>query len=152
MNKALNLTIKRLNISNEYETISEVYLDDEFFCFAIEQPWNDNTPFASCIPTGVYNLVNHSSKKYGEVYALINPIMGITHYKSETIKNNRYAILIHAANWAHELMGCIAPGDAFIIDKDGRGMVTNSKKTLEKLFSRIDKNTQVIIKNEGDWE
>lgn len=153
MSKAIFMTINRLKRSDSTATISEVYLDDEFVCFAIEQPWNDNKPFESCVPTGVYNLEPFSSPKYGQTYALTNKVLGVTPYPTdfENGLTNRYAILLHSANWAFQLQGCIALGEALIVDGEGRHMVTNSKKTIAKVFERIDSRTMIEITNEGDW-
>ena len=70
-----------------------------------EQPWNDNKPFKSCIPEGHYEVVKHSSPKFGRCFALIGEGVGLN--KGDA---HRYAILIHPANWPDQVQGCLAPG------------------------------------------
>jgi hypothetical protein len=152
MGKARIMKIVRLNKSNEESTVGELYLDDAFFCYTMEQPWNDNKPFKSCIPTGIYNLEKFKSKKYGNTFALYNEALGVTvEEKGFLDLTNRYAILLHPANWAYQLEGCIAPGRKLIKDAGGKFMVTSSADTVKDLLSRIDVNTMVEIVNEGDW-
>lgn len=146
------MTIIRLNKSDDESTVSEVYLDDKFVYFSIEQPWNNNIPYKSCIPTGTYNLKPYNSFKHGETYCFWNPNIGVTKYQDNSIENNRFACLSHVANWAHQLEGCVAYGDDLIKDNQDRFMVTNSAETFKKWLSSVDEKTVVTIKNEGDWE
>ena len=74
----------------------------------LEQNYNDNKPFESCLPRGAYELIPFASKRFGETYALQNEDKGVTVYKENYSK--RYSCLIHAANSQSELSGCIAPG------------------------------------------
>ena len=98
--------------------------------WTIERPWLGNKPFESCIPDGHYLLKPFSGTKFKDVWELQN-VPGRTH------------ILIHSANWAHQLHGCIAPG----IDRKIRNpsqeptscMVTNSRKACERVFAHIAK-------------
>ena len=80
-------------------TIGLLYIegqDDPVFP-TIEKPWLDNQQKISCIPEGEYSLKPYSSTKYPDVYEVCDV-------------TNRTAILIHAANWADQLEGCISPG------------------------------------------
>jgi hypothetical protein len=60
----------------------------------------------SCVPPGNYDLVIHDSEAHPETWALVNPVLGVRHFPP----SERSAVLIHPANYAHELRGCIAPG------------------------------------------
>lgn len=83
----------------------------------IERPWIHDAlagskPFESCVPDGIYDLVPHSSKSRPNTWALVNPALKVYHYESDIPKgmHGRYACLIHVANWAHDVVGCIGPG------------------------------------------
>jgi hypothetical protein len=79
----------------------------------IECPWRENRPFVSCVPAGRYRLARHDTEAHPECFALVNPELHVVHEPGEIPAGAagwRYAILIHVANWASELCGCIAVG------------------------------------------
>lgn len=91
----------------------------------IEQPDNHDAPGHSCIPPGSYTLVEHVSGRLHEddgktplrTWALVNPQLGITHAPTDPLPGgigfpHRSECLIHPANFASQLEGCIAPGKA----------------------------------------
>lgn len=89
--------------------------------FTVEREWLDNKPGISCVPAGEYKLVPHSSRKYPETWALVNHDLGVYHWHDS--KAIRYGILLHKANYASELEGCIAIGKYL-------GVVQDERKTL----------------------
>lgn len=86
----------------------------------IERPWvtMPGTPAGkkgfSCIPAGSYRLLPHTSEAHPNVWALVNPMLDVYHYDEDVPINKRglarTVVLIHPANFASELEGCIAPG------------------------------------------
>lgn len=87
----------------------------------MERPWVPSTKGGvggekgvSCVPPGRYKLVRHSSEAYSNVFALAASTLDVYHWPWEVPKSKREAartaVLIHAANYASELRGCIAPG------------------------------------------
>ena len=78
----------------------------------IERPWIPDPAHIgglqgrSCVPVGIYDLVIHDSEAHPETWALVNPALGVTHWGPSQCS----AVLIHPANVAAELRGCIAPG------------------------------------------
>ena len=84
------------------ETLGRLYADDEFLCYTIERPWIDNLPRISCIPEGKYPLTTKEYGRFWDKYQVPIPILEDTDPRSE--------ILIHPANFAKELAGCIAVG------------------------------------------
>ena len=74
-----------------------VLLLNDFRCYTVERPWLDNTPFKSCIPTGVYETEN-IIRPSGKPAVSLNNVPGRTH------------ILIHPGNEVYDVVGCIAPG------------------------------------------
>jgi len=121
--------------------LGELYIGGEFKCYTIEQPWRDNRRFVSCIPAGEYDITPYKSPKYGDVVALVNPDLGVVAYEEQGAETDRFACLIHAANWSHQLQGCIAPGVNISWGKDAAFknnlMVTSSKAMLKKILPEL---------------
>lgn len=87
--------------------------------FTMERPWLQDQPNLSCVPVGTYELVPHTvinGVLAGlQTYALSNPDLGVFPEPPASYTGNnplRVACLIHPANWAFQLEGCIAPGKA----------------------------------------
>lgn len=115
--------------SDDIGTFGTLELDGHVF-FTVERPWEDNKPFKSCIPEGEYSLVPHESNKYGNVLAIVNNDMGVTHYEEPS--SVRYACLIHTANYPHDVEGCIGLGDNYTND-----MVTNSRQSITDFYNIV---------------
>lgn len=77
-------------------TLGRLILDSTIL-YTIERPWLDNTPFQSCIPEGTYPVRKYSSQKYPDVWEICDV-------------PERSHILIHAANYAKDVQGCIGVG------------------------------------------
>ena len=84
--------------------------------YTIERPWLGNTVRISCIPEGVYNMGWRESPKFGETWQV------------QDVQNRTY-ILIHTANYAKEVQGCIGLGMGLMGD---RVAVSNSRKAVAK--------------------
>lgn len=92
-----------------------------FSCKTIELEEDVNAVKDDCIPRGKYQVVKRNSPKYGNHFHILNV-------------PNRDFILIHAANYSRQLLGCVAVGKAHVdIDKDGLKDVTSSKQTMAEL-------------------
>ena len=133
------ITIDRF-LHGTKETFGTIHLGDEFLGFTVEQPWRDNIQFRSCVPTGTYTLVPFKSQKYGDTYCIVNENLNV--YKEKRSSLVRYACLIHAANYARQLQGCIAPG-LWLSNNGSEHMVTSSKKAVKKLLDYIDDDDTV---------
>lgn len=110
----------------------------------IERPWipaadhPGGTNGVSCVPAGRYALELHDSAAHPETWALVNHELGVYHLDTDIPKGQggRTVVLIHPANWASQLEGCIAPGL-------GRGasagipMVTASKPAFLRLKAAV---------------
>lgn len=107
----------------------------------IERPWipDPDSPGGrkgvSCVPRGLYKLFKHSTEAHPKTWALVNPDLGVIHWPDEEHPNARTVCLIHAANFASELRGCIAPGlyRAFA----GQWMVNQSRRAIDELMARV---------------
>lgn len=131
--KANLLLIRDTFTSNE--TIGCLYLNGYFIGYSIELPWKDNQKNISCIPRGIYEArirkaQESSTKKYDHVLV-------------KNVQNRSY-ILIHIANKAKELRGCIAIG----VNK-GSNSVWNSSKAFKVLMKELKQYTviELIVKD-----
>jgi Family of unknown function (DUF5675) len=111
----------------------------------IERPWVPNSGDTvlcgekgqSCIPTGDYRVLRYSSDAHPNVYALSAPMLGV--YVSDAECPNpqrgiaRTNCLIHPANWASELRGCVAPGKNRVKGPDGYWMVQQSRDAINEV-------------------
>lgn len=105
---------------------------------SIERPWVDappglgGHPDTSCVPQGVYELVKHDTPKHPRCFALVNPKLDVYHEDADVPPDRalyaRTVVLLHPANWAWQLEGCIALGM-----NRGVGCVQQSVTALERL-------------------
>jgi hypothetical protein len=106
----VNLILER-DLDDGVCTLGRLFVDGNHW-YTIERPWIPDPLHVgglagrSCVPVGVYELVLHDSEAHPETWALVNAVLGVTHYGPSA----RSAVLIHPANHAYELRGCIAPG------------------------------------------
>lgn len=97
----------------------------ELSVFTLEDPWANNKPFASCIPAGEYRLVPHESAKYGRIWAMVNPDLGVYHQPADIPAGKRGAarfacLFVHSGNTDDDVEGCVCVGLT-------RGMAHNAK-------------------------
>jgi hypothetical protein len=91
--------------------------------WTVEKPWQQNTPFVSCIPAGKYVVEKGRSPRFGD---------GIWQVKDVP---NRTHILFHVGNYASDVVGCIAVGSGVMPNIAG---VSSSKKAMEKFSSALE--------------
>jgi hypothetical protein len=112
----------------------------------MERPWvpSKNSPCGtkgvSCVSPGVYQLYRHDTEAHSHTFALVNPTLWTYHFDEDVPVGQlglaRTCVLIHAANYASELRGCIAPG--LERSRDGaRRMVTNSRAAMHEIQSLV---------------
>lgn len=116
----------------EWGTFSKVTIGD-FECYSLEQPWNNNIPFRSCIPEGTYQLVPHSSDNHPDTFAMVNEDLEVFHYDHG---HGRYACLLHPGNWVTDFQGCMGFGDGLGMS-EGKWIITNSRNTTNKVLNLI---------------
>jgi hypothetical protein len=125
MNMERNVLVLR-GIMNGRQSTSNVMVFDErerllFSGKGLERAWEDNKPMISCIPEGLYDMLWEWSPRFKQNLWEIYGVKGRSECK------------FHAANFAHQINGCIALGDMHIdINGDGANDVRNSRKTLDR--------------------
>ncbi len=130
------MKLKLITFSNNENTIGKLYKkgtsinEDEFICYTIERPWLKNKAYVSCIPAGEYELKQVSSPKFGLTYKVCDVI-------------GRTQILIHKANKASELQGCIAPVSMLgVLGNEIAGL--SSKTAYDKLMSLLGSDVHTL--------
>jgi hypothetical protein len=118
---------------NDKQTLG-ILTSQTFTCKTLELPDKNNARRVSCIPVGVY-ICRYTrsplfSKKAGkDVYT----------YAIEKVPN-RAGIRIHSANYARQLLGCVALGSAHKdLDVDGQLDVIHSGDTMRKFEEFMNK-------------
>ena len=66
------------------------------------------------VPAGTYRLVPHDSKKYGKIWAMVNPELGVYHQPGDRPDGQgRFACLfMHSGNDHTHTLGCVLAGMA----------------------------------------
>ena len=131
--------------SSEKQTLGIIQVfsaDAHLLCslMTLELPRKQNQKRISCIPPGSYTLHPHTSIKFGNCFwvkaADENPILA----------GGRSEILIHAANYHFQLLGCIAPGLLFYdLNDDGEKDVSSSAAAVSVLRQVVKKKCEFII-------
>jgi len=137
--------------SDENDTETEGFLSFSGHVLAtIEQEWRRDparpggVSFNSCVPVGTYQLRPHTRPDGKNVVALINENLGV-YYLEEDLppEGGRYLILMHIANWSHNVVGCIGPGMGKA-DSDSGPMVTSSTAAMKLVMDYIDGDDAVL--------
>jgi hypothetical protein len=102
---------------------------EDFSCYTVERPWENNIPRVSCIPEGVYTLKWYDSPRFGRTLAVDGNTVSV--YQSR--HHQRSAILIHPANTIDDLLGCIGLGYVLGFYKDKWAVLNSRKATTDFL-------------------
>lgn len=105
----------------------------EHVFWTIEKPWKDNQPYVSCIPEGYYRLGRRNSPRFGPNVWEVLEVPNRTH------------ILLHVANTADDVVGCIGLGSSVWADLGGVGSSRKAMNQLE-LASQEYEQEELIIK------
>jgi len=111
--------------------------------FTIEQDWENNKPFHSCIPIGTYEMDLYvSPARNTEVILLSNDDLLSMGDTDGIIRNY---IELHVANWMKDIKGCIGPGSRL----GNSWNVMNSRVTMNLLIDslRMYPDSKLVISN-----
>lgn len=101
----------------------------------IERPWvpddedRGGKNGISCVPDGTYQLHHHSGPRFSNVFALASDELDVN---LVPINSERVGVLIHQANKASELQGCIAVGE-YHGTLEGQHAVMRSAMAMSRL-------------------
>jgi hypothetical protein len=104
-------------------TLGKLFIDGEEFCFVLEEPWRNNEPNVSCIPTGVYDVVREWSNKFQMELFEIKDVPGRSESK------------FHTGNTVDDTAGCPLLGES----RDPSGTILGKPAVLEsrEAFARF---------------
>lgn len=111
----------------KYGTFGRLMTPNGIQLFTIERNWLNNGARNSCIPSGVYTVSWQPSPRFGWAYRL-----------HEVPK--RAGILIHPANYASELAGCIALGK-----NRNNLMITSSRQAQREFENELGYKTSFLL-------
>lgn len=106
---------------------------DNLVLFTVELPWKDNASNVSCIPTGKYRCSWTKSPRLKKFTYEITSVP------------KRAGIRIHSANFASQVLGCIALGEKNGVMDGKRGVFSSvsAVRRFEKLLDKQDFNLEV---------
>jgi hypothetical protein len=117
----MKLKVKRMIFTGK-STIGELYLDDEFFCYTLEDVVRtEKVAGQTAIPTGTYKVVIDDSVRFKRRLPHILDVP------------NFVGVRIHPGNSDVDTEGCILVGKSY---KDN--WITESRVTFDKLFEKMD--------------
>lgn len=116
----MNLTLARRSLG-PIATEGSVVIGTQKF-YTLEPALGGAVP-GEPVPAGTYRLVPHDSGKYGRIWAMVNPELGVYHQLADAPPNKqptaRYACLfMHAGNFDQDSLGCVLCGLAYGMLKD----------------------------------
>ena len=134
--KGVNLLIIR-NIFTEVSTIGKLFLNGEWLCDTLENPYLDNQRNISCIPAGEYPVRLRVARESATKDYLHLLVMDVP---------NRDLILFHIGNKSSDTRGCVLVGIGTEQD-----LVKNSTLAMGLLMKEIinlgGTKINLIIKN-----
>jgi len=118
-------------------TFGSLTFPDGTVFYTCENPWKDNKPFVSCIPTGVYYL----EQRYSPVVQRTSGGEFAEGWEVTDVLDREY-IMLHPGNWPDDVEGCIAIGKALTITQNKRGQwslsVSDSREAFRELMEKMD--------------
>lgn len=126
-------------------TLGGLIVADKHF-FTIERPWvpdptcRSGVKYRSCIAEGSYRMTQFTRPSGEKTFRLSNPLLDVYEDVFDVPRgreeSTRTLILIHAANFVFDVIGCIGVG--LERTKTTRGwMVTNSREAMNQLRTLV---------------
>lgn len=114
--------------------------------FTIERPWEPHAlglagaEFRSCVPEGNYRLIPWMRPSGEKTFALSNPSLDVYQAPFDIPRERhgvaRCLILIHAADYVHDVLGGIGPGLERARDRNG-WLVTSSREAMNQIRTLV---------------
>jgi len=136
-------------INEPYGRFGEVEIYNKKY-ISVEREYNNNIPFQSAIPLGLYELLPHSSEKYPDTFAMVNPELDVYHLPEHRPNNKgRYACVLHSGNYPDDFLGCQGYGNWWLSDRKrnrlGAGLSAHPTEII-KQYIRDEGITHLLIK------
>lgn len=104
-----------------------------FQCCILELPWKDNERKISCIPEGIYPVVERRTDKFKR------------HYHIHNVPDRSF-ILQHPGNFTAQIEGCQLPGERFQhLNKDVIPDIIQTRSTLDRMLRALGKEYTLYI-------
>lgn len=128
-------------------TLGTLHLGD-FRCHTLERPWLPDprwpggTKSQSCVPDGQYALEPFTRPNGDKVYRMVNPLLGVYRTEEEIPAGvvARSYILIHIANYIHQIIGCIGPGKTQWYHETHGQSVGSSGAAMAEIVKLLDRS------------
>ena len=117
-------------------TIGKIHLEDKTL-ISMEQPWNDNIPYQSCVPPGMYELIPWESTRYSSCFVIVNEKLNVFFSKVSPNRpeNGRFkCIFFHRGSYVRNFKGCSGLGETYKPEFD---MITNTTQTCRIMNNHI---------------
>ena len=112
-------------------TLGVLCIDDRPVFVTLEDKWRDNERQVSCIPKGKYEIIAHSSPKFGRTFQVMNV-------------PDRDAILIHAGNTHKDTHGCILLGLMYgLLGTDSA--ILSSRAAMEQFMQLMASDSKATL-------
>lgn len=143
----MKIEFKRIKQGNN-STLSEIYIDDKFFGYGLEDSVRDQKVKGStAIPAGSYRLGLNTYGAMNARYKRKFPAMHRGMIEIRDIPNFKY-VYIHIGNYFSDTEGCLLVGEYFKL-YDGDYAVYDSTKVYARLYEII---VEAVAKGEGVLE
>ncbi len=127
------VTLQR-TVSSKYGTRGVMYYQNKRIAHTLENPWLNNQPRISCIPTGKYKVKNDNNGRF--------------RWWSIRDIPNRGLIEIHEGNKVTDTLGCVLVGNA-ISEYNNTLYIRNSLVTLRHLKKILPNNFILNIEEQN---
>lgn len=132
----IDLRLER-RIFTDDVTIGELYVNDEFVCYTLEDAVRDVKVYGkTAIPKGTYKVIYNMSNRFKRRMPLL---LNVPNYQG---------VRIHAGNTHLDTDGCIILGLGLARNADSRfdWTVTQSRAAIEKFNNLVDKDEDIEIR------
>ena len=138
------INVKRIK-QGKNSTLSEIYIDDDFFCYGLEDSVRDvKIKGSTAIPSGSYKRGLNTYGAMNARYKRKFPDMHRGMIEAQDIPNFKY-VYIHIGNYFSDTEGCLLVGEYFKF-YDGDYAVYDSTKAYRRLYEML---VEAVAKGEA---
>ncbi|WP_164108672.1 MULTISPECIES: DUF5675 family protein [Sphingobacterium] len=131
----MKIEVKRIK-QGKNSTLSEIYIDDDFFGYGLEDSVRDiKIKGSTAIPAGTYKLRLNMYGAMNARYKRKFPDMHRGMIEVQDIPNFKY-VYIHIGNYFSDTEGCLLVGEYFKLC-DGDYAVYDSTKAYRRLYEML---------------